>query len=363
MRKRALTKYITGALVLMLAIPGTVAGAAAAGKSSLDVQCVADQKSVGKGGKIGLHLLYHNVENKNISKAWLKVKVPGGLEVEEAAGAEWDAQLQTLKWNIKDMETNGADVVHLNLKVKADAKADSTFDFACTGGADGELDIVTPPVRVVLGTEVHQPVFNGYPDGGFHPASYLTRAETAAVIARLSNLTNEVTDKTYSDVPAGHWAAGYIRKVAAAGYMTGVDGKFAPEQPISRAEFAALILKVRGVKAFPLKGFDDTKGHWADQVAGTAKALGLMDGTGGNKASIDRPVERDVAAKWLSIIYYRGALQDGTVKVEQHWPDVPKNHWAFGWVEELSLVAHEGENKAPMKESLIKYLPAQTEPF
>ncbi|MDQ1911790.1 S-layer homology domain-containing protein [Paenibacillus sp. GD4] len=362
MRGNRLSKFIAGAAMLLVLMPGGASAAPGQG-AKLNVQCMADQKSVGKGGTIGYHILYHNVDNQSMSKAWLKVKVPEGLEVEAASGANWNVASRILQWNLKDIKAKGADVLHFNLKVKADAKEGSSFDMACAGGVDADLGMELPPVRVVLGTELHQPVFNGYPDGGFHPAASLTRAETAAVIARLSNLTGESTTVTYSDVTADHWAAEYIRKVTAAGYMTGNEGRFRPEQPISRAEFVALILKVRGVQAFPLPGFLDAEGHWASEAAATAKALRLMEGSDDDAAALELPVNRDVAAKWLSLIYYRGALQDGAAEVVQHWPDVPKRHWSFGWVEELSLIAHEGEHKAPMKEDLIRYLPDQTEPF
>lgn len=45
--------------------------------------------------------------------------------------------------------------------------------------------------------------------------------------------------KTYTDVPAGHWAANAISVVTAAGLMEGYeDGTFRPEKPITRAELA-----------------------------------------------------------------------------------------------------------------------------
>ena len=52
------------------------------------------------------------------------------------------------------------------------------------------------------------------------------------------------TGQTFSDVPASHWASSYIAEMTEAGIMTGVGGgKFAPEQPISYAEFFTMLVR------------------------------------------------------------------------------------------------------------------------
>ncbi len=51
--------------------------------ADLACQIVADQKKVPSGGKISYHILYHNVQNNIMSKAWIKVKVPNGLTLDE----------------------------------------------------------------------------------------------------------------------------------------------------------------------------------------------------------------------------------------------------------------------------------------
>jgi hypothetical protein len=309
-----------------------------------------------------MHILYHQVDNKRMSKAWVKVKVPAGLEVEDAAGAVWDAVEGTLQWNLKDLDHNGADVIHFNLKVKADAKVDQ-FDIECIGGTDEGAVIHGRNIGIKVGTETHQPVFNGYPDGGFHPSANLTRAETAAIISRLDNLPDGKTAFAYKDVSPNHWAYSYVQKVTAAGYMNGSDGAFRPDDPISRGELVTLMLRVRGITPYPLFGFSDAKGHWAERSAGTAKALRYFDGIGDGKADLDSSIEREAAAKLLCIMFLRGELADGTTTVVPHWPDVPENRWSFGWVEDLSLLAHDSSSKAPFQENLIRYLPDQTEPF
>lgn len=357
LKLRVMRRCIAILLAAVLLVPGM---ALAKPTSGLDLQCIADQRSVSQGGKVGIHILYHNVDNKKMSKAWAKVKIPIELEIDDAAGAEWEAGY--LKWNLKDLDNNGADVIHVNLKVKAQAKSDS-IELVCSGGVDTEITIPEKAVKIKLGTEIHQPVFNGYPDGGFHPGASLTRAETAAIISRLQNLTDVNQNDFYKDVPSSHWAYAYVQKVTAAGYMNGSNEMFRPDDPISRGEFVVLLLRVRGIESYPLDHFTDSKDHWAGIAASTARALRYLDGVGNDQANLDNAIEREAAAKLLCIMFLRGELIDGETNVIQHWPDVPRNRWSFGWVEELSVVAHEASSKGPFKENLLRYVSDQTEPF
>ena len=59
----------------------------------------------------------------------------------------------------------------------------------------------------------------------------------------------------------------------------------------------------------------------------------------------------------------RGQLGDGEVEVMQHFPDVPESHPYFGWIEEVSVVAHESEDPGIGVERLIQYLPGDTNSF
>jgi len=350
-------------LAASLAWAGTVTAASAEAAPALALQCVADQKTAVQGGKVSLHILYHNVQNKSVSQSWLKVKVPGGLEPEAAAGTEWDSVSGIFKINVKDIPGNGADVVHLNLKVKADVKDGQVLEVGCSADADGVQVPGLHPVKVKIGNEIHQPVFNGYEDGKFHPERSITRAETAAILARELDLTVSAGVSSYKDVPATHWASSYIKQVTAAGYMKGEGELFRPDEPITKSEFVVILLRVRGIQALPLNGFKDTVSHWAKQEAATAKALRFIDGNGKDSFEPDAKLRRDAAAKMFAIALYRGELVDGKEQVIAHWPDVPRNDWAFGWVEELSLVAHESAQQGLLKEKLIRYLPNQTEPF
>jgi hypothetical protein len=75
----------------------------------------------------------------------------------------------------------------------------------------------------------------------FGPDNYLTRAQMAAILVRAFDL-NGSTSKTFKDVPSTHWAHDYVKKLAASGITTGYsDGTFKPEDTVTRAQFAAFI--------------------------------------------------------------------------------------------------------------------------
>lgn len=91
-------------------------------------------------------------------------------------------------------------------------------------------------------------IINGLPDGTFRPNDPITRAEYATMLARFYKIEHS-DDVTFSDIE-GHWAQEYIVSGAANGYINGdPDGRFRPDEPITRAEAMALTNRVLGRKA------------------------------------------------------------------------------------------------------------------
>ena len=96
-----------------------------------------------------------------------------------------------------------------------------------------------------VSTTTNADMFIGFPDGTFRPNSAITRAELAAVIARMMGVTDSGAP-LFNDID-GHWAQGYINAAAQNGWAVGYEGlggRFLPNQPITRAEAAAMINRV-----------------------------------------------------------------------------------------------------------------------
>lgn len=87
--------------------------------------------------------------------------------------------------------------------------------------------------------------------------------------------------KTFADI-AGHPAAQAIEALAARGIVNGQDERrFAPELPMSRAEFSAIAVRALGLEPKSAPSFTDvTPGDWFYAAAGTAAAYGMIRGVG-----------------------------------------------------------------------------------
>ncbi len=96
----------------------------------------------------------------------------------------------------------------------------------------------------------------------FQPRTIVRRADLAQSVAKLLNLI-AVSDPTrarqwvgarrrFPDVPPGHLAYAAVSATVAAGVMTlAADGSFGPTQPVTGAEAAAAISRVRALGRFP----------------------------------------------------------------------------------------------------------------
>ena len=94
----------------------------------------------------------------------------------------------------------------------------------------------------------------------------------------------------------GHWAQTTIQKLADAGVVAGnPDGTFKPNNSISRAEFASMVVKAFKLEAKPGKIFSDTTNHWAKDSIATANANGVVSGYG-DKFGPNDPITREQMA-------------------------------------------------------------------
>ena len=97
-------------------------------------------------------------------------------------------------------------------------------------------------------------VFQGK-GNAFAPKDGLNRAEAAKLIAylMLGNKTAESmkgSGTRFTDIPASHWAAGYIEYLASVGVVSGVGGgQFNPNGQVTAVQFAKMLLVALGYDA------------------------------------------------------------------------------------------------------------------
>ena len=119
-------------------------------------------------------------------------------------------------------------------------------------------------------------VLSGYGDGTFKPDNNITRAELAKVIVSVKGV-NDIVENVFSDVNEGEWYYEPVSKAAAAGYVTGdADGAFRPNDYITREEAAAVL-----ARAYNISG-SGSIGEFSDAMSvsdwAVAYVSGLLEG-------------------------------------------------------------------------------------
>lgn len=121
-----------------------------------------------------------------------------------------------------------------------------------------DVDVTGPPVEPMAFPDVSadhwaksvidrlsaQRWLQGFPDGSFRPEQPITRAEFAAQIAQaFSELPLESSESIrFRDVPETHWGQTSIQRAVQAGFLSGYpDQTFRPDQPVSRVQVMVAI--------------------------------------------------------------------------------------------------------------------------
>ena len=106
--------------------------------------------------------------------------------------------------------------------------------------------------------------------------------------------TQDPTKQMFPDVPPTHWAFAIINQMCINGFINGYpDGNFKPSNTITRAEFATIIVKAYGLTVTAGKTFDDTTTHWAKDTISTAYAAGIVGGYSESKFGPNDPITRE----------------------------------------------------------------------
>lgn len=124
-------------------------------------------------------------------------------------------------------------------------------------------------------------LIDGYGDGSFQPNGTVTRAEFIKLVNRTLGFTAE-SEISFSDVTERDWFHAEVAKAVTAGYAQGSGGLFRPNQPVTRAEAAAMLARAAGLAANEERAdaFADAASipAWAKGSVGAAAEAGYMTG-------------------------------------------------------------------------------------
>lgn len=212
-----------------------------------------------------------------------------------------------------------------------------------SGKTDEDGQLTVPAVTV---SERHTAYIYGYTDGTFGPERNMTRSEAAAIFARLladknGDTITTVAKTKFADIPANAWYSGYVRYLSNYGVVYGRDDDtFAPNDPITRAEFTAFA--VRFFEAYgdgnaeimeQYEGFNDvSSGYWAAEYIKDAAIHGWIKGYGDGTFRADRYITRAEVVTIVNRLLGRYADEDyidANLRRLNTFPDVSESHWAY----------------------------------
>ena len=116
---------------------------------------------------------------------------------------------------------------------------------------------------------------NGTTPTNFNPNAPISRAQFVELACRVFGISNNGPVNTqYTDVLPGYWGSSYITQATAAGWINGYgDGRFGPDDTLTRAQLVVIINRATGRHADPsflnanigrLNTFSDVgPSHWA----------------------------------------------------------------------------------------------------
>lgn len=129
-------------------------------------------------------------------------------------------------------------------------------------------------------------LMTGVSDTAFAPEATTTRAMIVSMLARMENVTS-AADAGFTDVAADDWYATAVNWAAANGIVNGIsDDTFAPNDPITREQLAAMLMNYAQYKGLDVSARADLSHYsdaenissWANDVLSWAVAEGLLTG-------------------------------------------------------------------------------------
>lgn len=217
-----------------------------------------------------------------------------------------------------------------------------TEDFVASDVGTASVEVKTKdtykPSATV--TDTHMAYIYGYPDGTVRPNNYISRAETAAMFARLFPQPDS-SENPFSDVTDGMWCSTVIRQLTAANKLYGYpDGTFRPTRNITRAEFITIATRfTTPINTNVNVSFSDISGNWARKSIEQGATAGWITGYPDGTFHPDRPITRAEAMVILNRIFGRSPALTGEDFTSQEplWSDCAnKSVWYYNDVWEAS---------------------------
>ena len=196
---------------------------------------------------------------------------------------------------------------------------------------------------VTLPGKTHTAYIFGYEDGTFRPDNNMSRAEAAAIFARLisEQKGEKISGKSdFADVKSNEWYSKFIGYIEKYGIIKGYDNNtFKPDENISRAEFIAMTVRFNSLfndvkkGSYTVKYTDVANNYWAYSDIAYAKHVGWLngyaDGTFKGDNAITRAEVVTVVNKATGRIADEGYINKNLSSLNKFTDLKNNSHWAF----------------------------------
>ena len=350
----------------------------------LDVIGEKDEKGNDKGDEIPdcyqVTIIYKSSDERRgkISDASLKKEVltikdeegnrlsSGKVEITGASAEVTGSRCYFVNWTKKQEGTTDVSTVTSSANLTAqtfNAKGGDVYTFTANfdrssgGGGGGSRPTVTIPDDVPTGLngKDHYAYIIGYGNNDVRPQNNITRAEVATIFFRL--LTDETREANmtksngYNDVKDGDWFCCAVSTLSKMGIIKGYeDGSFKPNDPISRAEFAAIAARFDPDGDKTPATFADVTSHWAKDEISIAANHGWIKGYEDGSFKPDQKITRAETMTLVNRVLNRlPETKDDLHKDMKTWVDnMDETAWYYLAVQEATN-SHYFKNKTGTK--------------
>ena len=248
----------------------------------------------------------------------------------------------------------------VGLEIKKDTVF--TYTYSRRSSSGGSSRPSTPPtvdipddVPTGLNGKDHYAYIIGYGNNDVRPQNNITRAEVATIFFRL--LTDETREANmtksngYNDVKDGDWFCCAVSTLSKMGIIKGYeDGSFKPNDPISRAEFAAIAARFDPDGDKTPATFADVTSHWAKDEISIAANHGWIKGYEDGSFKPDQKITRAETMTLVNRVLNRlPETKDDLHKDMKTWVDnMDETAWYYLAVQEATN-SHYFKNKTGTK--------------
>ena len=246
-------------------------------------------------------------------------------------------------------------------------KGGETYTFTAnfgysSGGGSGGSNRPKPPVVDIpddvptgLNGKDHYAYIIGYGNNDVRPQNNITRAEVATIFFRLltdeTRTANMTKSNGYNDVKDGDWFCCAVSTLSKMGIIKGYeDGSFKPNDPISRAEFAAIAARFDPDGDKTPATFADVTSHWAKDEISIAANHGWIKGYEDGSFKPDQKITRAETMTLVNRVLNRlPEAKDDLHKDMKTWVDnMDETAWYYLAVQEATN-SHYFKNKTGTK--------------